>query len=151
MKRTVVSWRNLCDEVRCWDAADLLSNLDDELENARRGYTNCLFCLRPSDDEAGSLLLKPEILVKDDHLDIAFPDLRGADKDDIEVSIENGEIAVDVDMEKEDGGTLAGWFRMRIPPDFDAETCEAEHCKGILTIRLKRRAARAPRKKIKLK
>ena len=151
LKMTVVNWRNITDEVRYWDVTDLLHNLDDELENARKGFTNCLFCLSSSREEIEPLLLTPEISVRADHLDLSFPDLKGVGKDDIEVSIENGEILVSVEMKKEDGGILSGWFRMNIPHDFDADTCEAEHCKGILTICLRRKEAPAPRKKIKLK
>lgn len=151
LKMTVVNWRNITDEVRYWDVTDLLNNLDHELENARKGFTNCLFCLRSSKDGIEPLLLEPDISISADHLDLSFPDLEGVDKGDIDVSIENGEILVSVEMKKKDGGVLSGWFRMSIPHDFDAETCEAEHCKGILTICLRRKEDPAPRKKIKLK
>lgn len=148
---TVVNWRNIVDEVRYWDVADLLHNLDDELENARKGFANCLFCLKSTRGDVEPMLLRPEISVRDDHLDLTFPDLEGVDKKNIDVSVDNGEILVNVNMEKETGGTLSGWFRMRVPHDFDAETCEAEHCNGTLTICLKRKLIPTSRKKIKLK
>jgi len=149
---TVVDWRKIVDEVRYWDVTDLLSNLDDELENARKGFTNCLFCVRSQEgEESESFPLKPEISVKDDHLDLSFPNLKGVDKKDIDVSIDNGEILVNVEMEGEGGGTVLGWFRMKIPQDFDADACEAEHCEGTLTICLRRRAAPPARKKIHIK
>jgi hypothetical protein len=151
MKMTVVNWRNIVDEVRCWDAADLLHNLDDELENARKGFTNCLLCLKHGEEEGAPLLLKPEISVRNDHLEISFSDLEGVEKDDIDVSIENGEILVNVEIENEEGGTSLGWFRMRIPHDFDGETCEAEHCDGTLTLLLRRKKKQPSRKNIKLK
>jgi len=146
---TVVSWRNIVDEIRYWDAIDLLRNLDDELENASRGFANCMFCSRAHDrEESDALLLKPEISVRDGRLELSFPDLEGVDKDDIDITIENGEILVNVRIEGEEGGTLFGWFRMKIPQDFDADTCEAEHKDGELRVCLVRRKPSASKKKI---
>lgn len=150
MKLTVVNWRNICDEIRYWDAMDLLRNLDCELENANKGFANCLFCSK-SMEEGGRLLLTPDIAVHGDRMELSFPNLEGVDKDDIDVTIENGEISVNVELEGEDGKSLFGWFRMRIPQDFDADSCDAEHKGSALRICLKRKAPPPSKKKIKLK
>lgn len=151
LKFKVVNWRNLAEEARYWDALDLLRNLDEEMENARRGLTSCVFCRDLADTEtAGRILLKPEVLVEPDHLEITFPNLKNVRKEDIDVTTEDHELEVDVSLEKEDGKVVVGWFRMSIPQDYDAEACEAEHEKGSLKICLKKRVVPA-RKKIKLK
>ena len=82
----VVRWCDIVDEVRYWDAIDLLKNLDDELENAGRGFASCIF--HPGQDYPyagagrGKTLLKPEISKKNDHVEIRFPNLKNVQREE---------------------------------------------------------------------
>jgi HSP20 family molecular chaperone IbpA len=147
-----VRWCDIVDEVRYWDAVDLLRNLDDELERAGRGLANCVF--HPGHEYPyagagrGKILLKPEISKKDDHVEIDFPNLKHVRREDIDVEIEDRELRINVRKEKPDKGEVLGWFRMEIPEEFDAETCHAEHSEGKLKICLRKRKARPARRRI---
>lgn len=155
MKMRIVDWRGICDEVRYWDAMDFLRNLEDEMENARRGLVNWMFCPGaeyPFMGEARTgMLLKPEITARNDHIEIAFPNLDEARKEDIDVEIEGRDLSVNVKIGGSGGKESLGWFRMRVPDDMDAEACEARHDGGILRICLRRRKALPAKRRIALR
>jgi HSP20 family molecular chaperone IbpA len=151
MKVTAVKWQNICEEVRFWDVSDFLRNFDDEMENVAKGCTNLRFC-KPEDLAAPErLALEPNVALKGDQLVLCFPGLDGVSKDDIDVSIEGGVIFVGVEVKKHEGGSTHGWFRMKLPSNLDADTCEAEHTRGTLCICISQKKETAKRKKIKLK
>lgn len=151
MKVTTVKWRDICEEVRFWDVSDFLRNFDDEMENVAKGCTNLRFC-RPEDMSVPErFALEPKVTNKGDQLVLSFPGLKGVRKDDIDVSIENGMIFVGVILKKHDGGSAHGWFRMKLPSNLDADTCEAEHKDDSLNICIWQKKEAAKRKKIKLK
>lgn len=153
MSLKVIKWSDIVDEVRYWDAVDLLRNLDDELENAGRGLANCIFHPDrhyPYEADRGRILLKPEISKKNDRVEIEFPNLKNVRREDIDVEIEDRELRINVKKEKADKGEILGWFRMEIPEEFDAETCNAEHKGGSLKICLRKRTARPSKRRIKV-
>lgn len=149
-----VRWCDIVDEVKYWDAVDLLRNLDDELERAGRGLASCVFHPGQAYPYGGAgqekVLLKPEISKKDDHVEIDFPNLKNVARKDIDVEVEGRELRINVKVEKDGKSRVAGWFRMNIPDEFDAETCRAEHSGGCLKICLKRKAARPAKRRISI-
>lgn len=154
MRMKIVSWHNIVDEVRYWDAIDLLRNLDDELDNARRGLANCVFCHGenfpyPGEDQ-GVAPLRPEIAERKGGIEIAFPELRGAKREDITVEVDDRELSVTARIAKTGGKGVLGRFRMVLPDGVDGETCHAEHKTDGLRICLKRKAAKPARRKIPL-
>lgn len=151
----IMTWRNIPDQVRYWDAMDLLDNLEREMENARNGFLNCVFAQDSGfpiySDEVEFVHLKPETQIKNDHLQLYFDELKGIEKDDIDISVEDGLFYVRVALGESSGKEVIGVFHMRVPPSFDVETCDAEMKEGKLVICMRKKEKKAGRKKVKVK
>ncbi|MEM2839909.1 MAG: Hsp20/alpha crystallin family protein [Thermoplasmata archaeon] len=151
LKRT--DWHCIVDQVRYWDAMDLLENLEQELEKARSGMLHYVFEIEPDTSlqlKSYEFTLSPRIRTVGRELRIEFDGMDRVNKNDVNISIESGMLDVLVRYVASDGRESVGRFLMRLPQGIDAETCEAELSKGKLVVCLKK-AASPVRKKIEVK
>jgi len=151
LKRT--DWRCIVDQVRYWDAMDLLENLEHEMEKARSGMLHYIFEIEPDTSlqlKSYEFTLSPRIQNMGRELRVEFDGMHNVNKDDVNVLIESGMLDVLVRYVSSDGRESLGRFVMRLPPGIDTEKCEAELSRGKLVICL-RKAASAGKKKIEVK
>ena len=151
LKRT--DWHNIVDQVRYWDAMDLLENLEQEMEKARSGMLHCVFEIEPDTSlqlKSYEFALSPRIRDTGRELRIEFGGMHRVSKEDVNISIESGMLDVLVRYFASDGRESVGRFVTRLPLEIDAETCEAELNKGKLVICLKK-ATGTTKKKIAVK
>ena len=155
MRIRIMTWRNIPDQIRYWDAMDLLDNLEQEMEKARSGYLHCVFLPGVNyplySEDVAFTQLKPEIRIKDDYLHLDFGELKDVEKDDINISLEDGIFHVRVILGEDSGKEIIGVFHMRVPPSFDPETCNAEMKNSKLSICMQKKDRKLSKRKIKVK
>lgn len=139
LKRT--DWHCIVDQVRYWDAMDLLDNLEHELEKARSGMLHYVFEIEPDTSlqlKSYEFALSPKIRDTGREVRIEFDGMHRVSKDDVNISIDSGMLDVLVRYFSPDNRESVGRFVMRLPLGIDVETCEAELSKGKLVICLKK-------------
>lgn len=150
MRINRVDWRNLFEEVKYWDALDLLRNFEEEMENARNGLIHWMLSpymqFPQLIEDRNTMLLTPEISEKEGGIEIDFPHLENVEKDDIDIEIVNSDLLVIVKFKKSKDEKIIGWLRLKIPDDMNLETCEAELTRGKLKICLKKKEDLVTRK-----
>jgi len=136
--RTMV-WRDLVEQVKYWDAIDLIDNFEEEMRHADSGLLHCIFCQgieNPYKVEIsrGMVSLSPEIHTMENGIRLDFHDLHGLSKEDIEVSVDSDILSVTAEISDEAGNRFKGTFSMRIPYGLDPDSCDAEFDDGLLSI-----------------
>ena len=136
------NWKCIVDEVKYWDAIDLIRNFEEEMEKVRNGLIHWVFSPTmnfPSlSGQLNSHILSPEIEDTQEGIQITFTNLRGILREDVHIEIDDNEITVCIDIAQGEIEKLTGRFRMLIPADIDVETCNAELENDLLKICLRR-------------
>lgn len=144
------NWKIILDEVKYWDALDLIRNFEVEMEKARNGLIHWFFSpimnFPSLSGQLNSFILSPEIEETEDDIRISFPNLRGISREGIRVEINRNEFNVSIEINRDEGCKVIGWFRMHTPEGIDIETCTAELEGDFLRICLKRKT---PLQKVK--
>lgn len=143
MKIQRINWYTLVDDVKYWDAVDLIRNFEEEMENMRNGLIHWM--LTPDmhfptpSKRYDTKLLEPRISEGEMGLEFNFPNLDKVKREDINIEIISNELLVTIVMNEGKEKNIIGRFRIRIPDNFDARTCEAEFMEKELRIFLERK------------
>ncbi|HDP96538.1 MAG TPA: Hsp20 family protein [Euryarchaeota archaeon] len=146
------NWKCIVDEVKYWDAIDLIRNLEEEMEKVRNGLIHWVFSPTMNFPSLSGLpntvLLSPEIRETEDGIQIAFSNLRGILHEDLTIEINDNELIVTVIIPQGESEKLLGQFKMHVPIDFDIESCDATLEHDSLKICLRRISPTKKAKKI---
>jgi len=143
MRIRQMDWRHLCDEVRYWDATDLLSNFQEEMENVRTGLIHWM--LKPcssfpiAPESVCDMMLPPEVSESEGGVEFIFPGMEKVERDDIWIEIMDDELILKISKKVDEGEVAHHYSRLSIPDDLNRETCEATISQGKLKISFERR------------